>query len=237
VVLRLLILPTFMAKKSGETLHRLKINWLYIQSAYNAGRSGTAAALIAMTNDHEITDLLQAWSKGDSQALDKLLPLVDYELRKIAHSYMNNEREGHTLQTTALINEALMRFLKSDKIDWHSRKHFYSIVSHRMRQVLVDHARAQTTDKRGNRPERVDISVADRLSKEKSQDIVVLDAALTKLAQINERQARIVELRYFGGFTTEQVAQILNVSQATVEREWRLARAWLFNEVTGARQA
>src|SRR5437870_2726631 len=118
-----------------------------------------------MTNAHDVTELLQAWSRGDSEALNKLVPLVDHELRKLAHSFMSKERIGHTLQTTALINEALMRFMEADKIDWHSRKHFYSIVSWRMRQILVEHARAQLTIKRGSRRERVDISVADRLSK------------------------------------------------------------------------
>jgi RNA polymerase sigma-70 factor, ECF subfamily len=186
-----------------------------------------------MTNAHDVTELLQAWSKGDSEALNKLVPLVDHELRKLAHSFMSKERAGHTLQTTALINEALIRFIEADKIDWHSRKHFYSIVSWRMHQVLVDHAREQLTIKRGSRPERVDISVADRLSKEQSEEIVILDAALTKLVQFDARKAKIVEYRYFGGFTIEEVAEMLEVSPATVEREWRLARSWLLCEITG----
>jgi RNA polymerase sigma-70 factor (ECF subfamily) len=186
-----------------------------------------------MTNAHDVTELLQAWSKGDSEALNKLVPLVDHELRKLAHSFMSNERVGHTLQTTALINEALIRFIEADKIDWHSRKHFYSIVSWRMRQILVEHARAQLASKRGSRPERVDISVADRLSKEESEEIVILDAALTKLTQLDARKAKIVEYRYFGGFTIEEVAEMLDVSPATVEREWRLARSWLLREITG----
>jgi RNA polymerase sigma factor (TIGR02999 family) len=121
-----------------------------------------------MTNAHDVTELLQAWSKGDPEALTRLVPLVDHELRKLAHSYMSKERAGHTLQTTALINDALIRFMEADKIDWHSRKHFYSIVSWRMRQILVEDARAQLTAKRGNRPEQIDISVADRLSLEKN---------------------------------------------------------------------
>ncbi len=186
-----------------------------------------------MTNAHDVTELLQAWSKGDSEALAKLMPLVDHELRKLAHSFMSRERVGHTLQTTALINEALIRFLQAEKIDWHSRTHFYSIVSWRMRQILVEHARAQLAARRGNRPERVDISVAERLSTEQSEELVVLDAALNKLAGIDERKAKIVEYRYFGGFTIEEVAKMLGVSPATVEREWRLARSWLLREITG----
>jgi len=186
-----------------------------------------------MTNTHEITELLQAWSKGDADALAKLMPLVDLELRKIAHSYMRKERVDHTLQTTALVNEALIRFVEADKIDWQSRVHFYSLVARRMRQILVEHARAQLTAKRGNRAERVDISVAERLSTAQSEELIVLDAALSKLVGIDERKARVVEYRYFGGFTIEEVAEMLCVSPATVEREWRLARSWLFNEITG----
>jgi RNA polymerase sigma factor (TIGR02999 family) len=186
-----------------------------------------------MTTTHQITGLLLAWSKGDSDALEKLVPLVDRELRRLAHSYMNKEREGHTLQTTALINEALIRFIEADKINWQSRLQFYAIVARRMRQILVEHARAQLTLKRGRRAEQVDLSVADRLSAEKSEELVVLDAALTKLAEIDERKSRIVEYRYFGGFTVPEVADILEVSAATVEREWRLARSWLRREMTG----
>jgi RNA polymerase sigma factor (TIGR02999 family) len=186
-----------------------------------------------MTTTHQITGLLLAWSKGDSDALEKLVPLVDRELRRLAHSYMNKEREGHTLQTTALINEALIRFIEADKINWQSRLQFYAIVARRMRQILVEHARAQLTLKRGRRAEQVNLSVADRLSAEKSEELVVLDAALTKLAEIDERKSRVVEYRYFGGFTVPEVADILEVSAATVEREWRLARSWLRREMTG----
>jgi RNA polymerase sigma factor (TIGR02999 family) len=188
-----------------------------------------------MPNTDEITELLQAWSKGNSAALEKLMPLVDHELRVLAHSYMSKERAGHTLQTTALINEALIRFIEADKINWQSRVHFYSIVARRMRQILVEHAREKLTLKRGRRAEHVDISAADRLlSTEKSGELVILDAALTKLAEIDERKSKIVEYRYFGGFTLPEVANILGVSPATVEREWRLARSWLRREITGA---
>ena len=186
-----------------------------------------------MGNRHEITELLQAWSKGDAEALEKLLPLVDHELRRLAHSYMSKDRAGHTLQTTALINEALIRFIKADKINWQSRVHFYSIVARRMHQILVEHARGQLTSKRGRRAEHVNISAAGQLSTEKSEELIVLDAAVTKLAEIDERKSKIVEYRYFGGFTLAEVADILNVSPATVEREWRLARSWLRREITG----
>jgi len=185
-----------------------------------------------MPRTHEITELLQAWSRGDSQALSKLIPLVDRELRKIAHAYMSKERPGHTLQTTALVAEALIRLMEAEKISWHSRTHFYSLVARRMRQILIEHAREQLTAKRGNRAEHIDIAEAIFLSSEAAQELIMLDEALMKLAKIDERKAMIVEYRYFGGFTLEEVAELLGVSQSTVEREWRLARAWLKREMT-----
>ena len=186
-----------------------------------------------MTKTHEITELLQAWSNGDPQALEKLLPLVDHELRKIAHAYMINERAGHTLQTTALVNEALMSLIAGAKINWQSRKHFYSLVALRMRRVLIEHARQQLAAKRGKRAEHVDVDEAILMTDEMSEELLMLDEALTKLNKIDERKARIVEYRYFGGFTLEEIARILETSTATVEREWRFARSWLKREVTG----
>jgi len=184
-----------------------------------------------MTTTHEITELLLAWSKGDSEALEKLVPLVDYELRRLAHSYMSKERAGHTLQTTALINEALMRLIEADKMNWQGRVHFYSIVARRMRQILIEHAREQLTLKRGERAEHVNLSAAGPISTEKSQELLMLDAALTKLAEIDERKSKVVEYRYFGGFTIEEVARMLEVSPTTVQSEWRLARSWLRREM------
>jgi RNA polymerase sigma factor (TIGR02999 family) len=183
---------------------------------------------------HEITELLQAWSKGDSEALAKLLPLVDHELRKIAHAYMSRERAGHTLQTTALVNEALIRFIGAEKIDWKSRTHFYALVARRMRQILIEHARAQLAAKRGNRAEHINIADAVGLSSELSRELVILDELLTDLARIDERKARVIEYRYFAGFSLEEVAELLGVSQSTVEREWRFARSWLRREMTSA---
>lgn len=164
------------------------------------------------------------------------MPLIDRELRRLAHSYMSGERVGHTLQTTALINEALIRFIEADNIAWDSRSHFYSIVAKRMRQILVEYARAQLAVKRGKRPERVDTSVTQRLSTEQSEELLVLNAALNKLAGIDERKAKVVEYRYFGGFTESEVAEMLDVSLGTVEREWRLARSWLRREMTAGTQ-
>jgi RNA polymerase sigma factor (TIGR02999 family) len=185
-----------------------------------------------MSGTHQITDLLQAWAKGDSQALAQLIPLVDQELKKIARAYMLNEKSGHTLQTTALVHEALIRLLEGETIDWESRRHFYALVAKRMRQVLIEHARAKLAGKRGGRAERIELDEAILLSAEQSQELVLLDEALEKLAGIDERKAAVVECRYFGGFTVEETADILNVAPSTVEREWRLARSWLKRELT-----
>lgn len=186
----------------------------------------------SMNGPHEITKLLQAWSRGDSQALAKLIPLVDHELRRIAHAYMLEEKAGHTLQTTALVNEALIRLIEGEMIDWESRRHFYALVARRMRQVLIDHARAQLAARRGGRAEHVQIEEAISLSDELSEELIMLDEALTKLAKIDQRKEKVVEYRYFGGFTIKEVAELLDIAPATVEREWRLARSWLKREMT-----
>ena len=173
----------------------------------------------------QITELLKAWSDGDTEALNQLVPLVDHELRKIAHNYMRNERPGHILQTTALVNEALLKLI-GEHISWEHRNHFYALVARRMRQVLVDYARKEQkalyTD--------VDEAV---IPYEKPQELLMLDGALTKLAEIDERKAMIVECRYFIGLTLTQMAELLGVGQSTIERDWRFARSWLKREMTG----
>lgn len=186
-----------------------------------------------MTRTHEITDLLQAWSRGDSEALAKLIPLVDRELKLIAHAFMIKERSGHTLQTTALVNEALLSLMADKPIDWKSRKHFYAIVTWRMRNILIEYARGRLTVKRGGGTERVDLDEAAFMSREKSKQMILLDEALNQLAEFDERKAAIVDHRYFGGLTTEEIADLLDVSPSTVDREWRITRAWLYREITG----
>ena len=173
---------------------------------------------------HEITDLLKKWSNGDAQALDKLIPLVDKELRKIAHKYMRNERPGHILQTTALVNEALMKLIR-ENISWENRGQFYGFVARRMRQVLVDYAR------RTQRADYVDLDDAS-IPVETREEILLLDQALTKLADIDRRKATIVECRFFIGLTNAQIAELLGVGQSTVDRDWNFARAWLKQEMT-----
>lgn len=184
-----------------------------------------------MLPTHKITELLRAWSKGDSQALDELIPLVDRELKKTARAYMAREKAGHTLQTTALVNEALMRLIKEQKIGWESRKHFYALVAIRMRQVLIDHAKGKSAAKRGGPAEPLN-SRDQILSDEASEELKMLDEALRKLTRIDERKAKVVEYRYFGGYTVDEVAQLLDLSEATVEREWRFARSWLKRQIT-----
>lgn len=185
-----------------------------------------------MPQTHEITDLLKAWSRGDAEALAKLLPLVDHELRRIAHAFMVKERAGRSLHTSALVQEALASLIVDDPIDWQSRKHFYAIVAWRMRNILIEHARRRLAAKRGKGAEHINIDDVLFLSVEMSEELVMLDQALKKLAGIDERKAKIVELRHFGGFTLEEIAEILGVSQATVERDWRFARSWLKREMS-----
>ena len=185
-----------------------------------------------MNETHKITDLLQAWSRGDSHALSELIPLVDNELRKLAKSKMAQERPGHLLQTTALINEAIMRLIAGKQIDWQSRTQFYGLVAKRMRQVLIEYARKVIAKKRGGRAEPTDVTEAELLSPEKSEELIKLDELLTTLAKTDELKAKIIEYRYFGGFTVNEVAEMLETSSSTVEREWRFARSWLKREMT-----
>ena len=184
-----------------------------------------------MSREHQITELLQAWSNGDSQALEQLIPLVDDELKKIAHAYMLRERPGHTLQTTALVNEALIRLLGGERINWHSRRHFYALVARRMRQVLIDYAKKRRAAKGPGATEHIDLDNAV-ISPEMSEELRLLDEALTKLAEFDELKAAIVEYRYFGGYTFKEVAELLDITEAKVEHEWRFTRSWLKKELT-----
>ena len=183
-----------------------------------------------MTRTHEITDLLQAWSRGDREALEKLLPLVDHELKRIAHGLILKENSGHPLQTNDLVNEALLSLLEDEPIEWKSRKQFYAIVAWRMRNILCDYAR-----KRISREQDVEhVNIDDvLLPMNTAKELVDVDEALTALAQVDPRKAKVVELRYFGGFTLEEIATILEVAQTTVERDWRFARSWLKREISG----
>jgi RNA polymerase sigma-70 factor (ECF subfamily) len=179
----------------------------------------------------EITGLLLAWNGGDPAALDRLMPLVYEELRRLARSYMRRQRPDHTLQTTALVNEAYLRLIDSSRVSWQNRAHFFAVSAMVMRRVLVDLARARRSEKRGGEAIVVSIDEALDAVPDRAAEIVALDEALNTLAGLSPRQARVVELRYFGGLTEEEVAEVLQTSERTVRRDWTLARAWLKREL------
>lgn len=183
-----------------------------------------------MDLDHKVTDLLKAWSEGDSEALEELIPLVDHELKKIAHAYMLRERPGHTLQTTALVNEALIRLLGGKRVDWHSRKHFFALVARRMRQTLIDYARQRSASKRPKFAEQIDFDNVI-IPTEMSEELLALEVALTKLAEVDQLKVEIFECRYYGGYTFKEVAELLDLSESKVEREWKFIRSWLKKEL------
>jgi RNA polymerase sigma factor (TIGR02999 family) len=180
----------------------------------------------------QVTQLLVAWGGGDQAARDELMPLVYEELRRLAHKCMSRERPSHTLQTSALLNEAYLRLVDQKNIQWQDRAHFFGIAARLMRQVLVDYARKRRYAKRGGDPRRVPLDEAMIVSKERAGDVVALDAALKRLAEIDPRQSQIVELRFFGGLSIEETAEVLAVSPGTVMRDWTLAKAWLRRAVT-----
>ena len=178
----------------------------------------------------QVTHLLRAWSDGDPQAMEHLLPLVEAELRRLARGYMSRERREHTLQPTALINEAFIRLAGATSVRWQDRAHFFGIAARLMRRVLVDHARSRGFQKRGAGAER--ISLHDSIpTPEPPLDIVALDLALDALATMDERQSRIVELRFFGGLNVDETAAVLGVSPDTVKRDWRVAKLWLLRQL------
>jgi len=184
----------------------------------------------------ELTQLLIAWSQGDAAALEQLTPLVYAELRKLAHRYMNRERAGHTLQTTAVVHEAFLRLLGNPQENWKNRAHFYAISAQMMRRILVDYARANLRAKRGGQTTRVALEDIDAPVTEPAldPDLIALDAALEKLAEVDPRRSRVVELRFFGGLSVEEAAHVLHVSPDTVVRDWRVAKAWLFRYLNHA---
>lgn len=179
----------------------------------------------------DITGLLLEWNNGDKSSLDRLLPLVEKELHRLAHSYMRREHPGHTLQTTALINETYLRLVDQKKVQWQNRAHFFGIAGRIMRRVLLNYARDQGRDKRGGRALRVSLSDASVASLEKSEELLALDEALNRLAALDERKSQVVELRYFGGLSVKETAEVLKVSAITVARDWNFAKAWLAREL------
>ena len=184
-----------------------------------------------MSVTSEVTQLLIAWGEGDSSALEELVPLVQVELQRLARHYLRRERPGHLIQTTELVNEAWLRLIDWQNVSWQNRAHFFSTAAQLMRRVLVDEARRRQAQKRGGAPLRVSLSVAAGLEDERSIDLLALDRALQELAALDERKSRIVELRFFGGLSVEEVAKVLQISPSTVLRDWSFAQTWLFHEL------
>ena len=180
---------------------------------------------------HEVTELLLAWSNGEKNALESLAPLVYKELHRLAHYYMSRERPDHTLQTSALVNEAYLRLVDQKRVQCQNRAHFFAISAQLMRQILINHAQSRRCLKRGRGARKVSLDEAIIVSEERSEDLLALDDALNELAKADPRKSKVVELRFFGGLSVEETAEALDVSPVTVMREWRLAKAWLYREL------
>jgi RNA polymerase sigma-70 factor (ECF subfamily) len=181
----------------------------------------------------EVTQLLVEWNEGDGSALDRLLPIVYAELHRVAGNYVRRERPGHTLQATALINEAYLRLVGAQNVQWENREQFFGIAANLMRRVLVDHARGAHAAKRGGNPQNLPLDEATLVVQERDENLLLLDEALERLAEVDSRACRIVELRYFAGLTIDETAELLKLSTTTVKREWAAARAFLHREIGG----
>ena len=186
---------------------------------------------MATSSAHEVTGLLLAWNNGDQAALERLIPLVHEELHRLAKRQMGHERPGHTLQATALVNEAYMRLIDASQVHWQNRAHFFAISARLMRRILVDFARAKRFAKRGGQTVQVSLAEAVLMPQEQDADLVALDEALAALAKVDERKSRVVELRFFGGLSVEETAEVLKVSAETVMRDWKVAKVWLLREL------
>ncbi len=184
----------------------------------------------------DVTQLLANWSKGDQCALEQLMPLVYGELRRLASAYLRRERSNHTLQSTALVHEAFMRLVQQQDVQWRNRAHFYAIAAQMIRRILVDYARAQHAEKRGSGAIKLELDEAMAVQQAGAGiDLLGLNDALDRLAELDERQGRIVELRFFAGLSIEETAEVMHLSPASIKREWQTARAWLFREMTRTR--
>jgi RNA polymerase sigma-70 factor (ECF subfamily) len=186
---------------------------------------------VTRSSIQDASKLLRAWRDGDKKALDELMPRVHQELHRLAHLYMRRERTGHTLQTTALVNEAYVRLIDAREVDWRDRAHFFAVSSNLMRRILVDFARARGYQKRGGKVKKVSLDEELVISPEPNADIEKLDDALSGLTDFDPRKAKVVEMRFFGGLSVEETAEVLKVSPDTVKRDWRLAKVWLLKEL------
>jgi RNA polymerase sigma factor (TIGR02999 family) len=202
-----------------------------IRSAVEESDAPKTVKRMAPKPPQQVTQLLIAWSNGDPAARDELMPLVYEELHRLAHRYMNRERPGHTLQTSALVNEAFMKLIDQKNVHWQNRAHFFGLAAQMMRRILVDYARSRQYAKRGGGAERVSFDDALVVSQERVDEVVALDDALKDLAEFDQRKSQIVELRFFGGLSIEETAELLKVSPGTVMRDWTLAKAWLRKQI------
>jgi RNA polymerase sigma factor (TIGR02999 family) len=206
-----------------------------VWASTNGARIAAMTTLVkptGLTGD-DLTGLLHDWREGDKTALDRLTPIVYDELRRMAHRYIQRERNGHTLQTTALVNEAYLRLAGQQKVDWQNRAHFFAVTAQVMRHILIDHARRRRYAKHGGEMQQVSLDEANVMSHERADELIALDEALDELEQLDPRKSRVVELRYFGGLSLEETAEVLEVSLMTVRRDWRAAKAWLYKAVNG----
>jgi len=186
---------------------------------------------VSTSSQHEVTRLLIRLTEGDNAALDALLPAVYDELRRLAANYLRRERVGHTLQPTALVHEAYLRLVDQTRVEWQNRAHFFGVAAQMMRRILVDHARGQQAEKRGGDVQKISLDENIDVSALRASELVALDEALERLAELDPQKSRLVELRFFGGLSVEETAEVMGVSAPTVKRHWRLAKAWLYGEV------
>jgi len=194
-------------------------------------------ATLTIMQPGEVTELLQAWRGGDKRALDKLAPLVYEDLRRLASSYMSREQPGHTLQTTALVHEAYARLVETPHVNWQDRNHFFAVCAMLMRRVLVDYARSNGYQKRGGGMRPISLVEAEDVAQNADVDLFALDEALSRLEAFDPRKGQVVELRFFGGLTIEETAEVLRLSRETVMRDWKLAKTWLLRELEGGNSA
>ncbi len=213
-------------RKKGQAVRRI------FAAATNCGKI-RAPPGDSGNHSMNLTQLLNSAQQGNKQALDELFPLVYDELRRVAEHQLRQERDGHTLQPTALVHEAYLRLIGQHSVDWRNRAHFFSIAAEMMRRILVNYAIERHAEKRGGHATKLALDEAVNFAEQREVDLVLLDEALTRLAVIDPTQSRIVELRFFGGLTIEEVAEVLELSDSTIKREWRVAKAWLYRQISG----
>jgi RNA polymerase sigma factor (TIGR02999 family) len=192
---------------------------------------------VSPTDQHEVTQILQEWNDGSAEAPERLMSVVYAELRRLARSYLRREREAHTLEPTALVHEAYLRLIDQTQVTWENRAHFFGIAAQLMRRILVDHARAHLAEKRGGPAVKIQLDDAHFMPEEKGDDLLALDEALQRLSETDPRMSRVVELRFFGGLSEPEAAEVLGVSERTIRRDWQMAKLWLYRELSETQES